>query len=85
MDEQMPKHSGRWLVYKNVQSESPTWFTEEMDALDYLAAMRNGGYSVSLFREVNEMVMCSHCVSMQDGVDHAQETVLRILDGDVNL
>ena len=57
MDEQMPKHSGRWLVYKNVQSESPTWFTEEMDALDYLAAMRNDGYSVSLFREVDEMVM----------------------------
>jgi len=24
---------------------------------------------------------CAHCVSMQDGVDHAQATVLRILDG----
>ena len=28
---------------------------------------------------------CSHCDSMMDGVGHAQETVLRILDGDVNL
>jgi len=28
---------------------------------------------------------CSHCDSMMDGVGHAQATVLRILDGDVNL
>ena len=60
----------------------------ERDALKKrLAAIRAWATSErpSIPKHIHDDRWCSHCDSLIDGVGHAQATVLRILDGDVNL